>query len=233
MVKSIRERLQGRTGRYLIRPMQRFLLSALTAGAASWLSGCAGGRADRAPQDLRGYVLEKPLAKPAFKLTATDGTSFDFRPSTDGLLTLVFVGYTNCPDVCPVHMSNLGAVLPELDPQVAARIKVVFITTDPRRDTPAAIRTWLDHFSRGFIGLTGDSSAIAGVEAALQLPPAVIEKAKAADTAYTVGHSALVVAFTPDNLAHVVYPYGTRQEDWAHDLPILVQRSWGRGGGGK
>jgi protein SCO1/2 len=172
-------------------------------------------------------LLGEPLAKPAFTLTATDGAAFDFRRTTDGFVTLVFLGYTNCPDVCPVHMSNLGAVLPELDPQVTARIKVVFITTDPRRDTPAVIRTWLDHFSHGFVGLTGDSSAIAKVQVALQLPPAVIEKATAADTGYSVGHSAAVVAFTPDNRAHVVYPYGTRQEDWAHDLPVLVRGPWG------
>lgn len=214
-------------GRYLTAPMPRSALLTLTAAVG--LGACAGGGTERGPQDLRGYVLEQPLAKPGFTLTATDGAPFDFRPATDGFVTLVFFGYTNCPDICPVHMSNLGAVLPELDPQVAARIKVVFITTDPRRDTPAVIRTWLDHFSRGFIGLAGDSSAIARVQTALQLPPAVIEKATAADTGYTVGHSALVIAFTPDNRAHLVYPYGTRQEDWAHDLPMLVQGSWGGG----
>lgn len=209
--------------------MHRLLHLTLATAAAWGLSACAGGRADRAPQALRGYVLEQPLAKPRFTLTATDGAPFDFRPATDGFVTLVFFGYTHCPDVCPVHLSNLGAVLPQLDPQVAARIKVVFITTDPRRDTPAVLRAWLDHMGRGFIGLTGDSSAIAGAQTALQLPPAVIEKATAADTAYTVGHSALVVAFSADNLGHVVYPYGTRQEDWAHDLPALVRGSWGGG----
>jgi protein SCO1/2 len=123
-------------------------------------------------------------------------------------------------------MANLGSVLPQLDPETAARIKVVFVTTDPRRDTPAVLRAWLDHFSQGFIGLTGDSSAIANAQAALHLPPAVIEKGTAADTGYSVGHSAAVVAFTPDNLAHVIYPYGTRQEDWAHDLPMLARGPW-------
>lgn len=208
--------------------MSRSLLTlflACTAGAA--LSGCAAGRADRSPEDLRGYVLGEPLAKPEFTLTSTDGTPFDFRKATDGFVTLVFFGYTNCPDVCPLHLSNLGTVLPELDPRIAERIKVVFVTTDPRRDTPAVLRAWLDHFSTDFNGLTGDSSAIAGVQGALKLAPAVIEKATAADTGYTVGHSALVVAFTPDNQAHVVYPYGTRQEDWAHDLPALVHEGWG------
>jgi protein SCO1/2 len=209
--------------------MRRSPLYLLAAAVACGGCACAGNRGDRAAQDLRGYVLDQPLAKPGFTLTATDGKPFDFRPATDGFLTLVFFGYTNCPDICPVHMSNLGAVLPELDPQVAARIKVVFVTTDPRRDTPAVIRTWLDHFSRGFIGLTGDSTVIAGAQTALQLPPAVVEQATAADTGYTVGHSALVIAFTPDNRAHVVYPYGTRQEDWAHDLPKLAQGRWGGG----
>jgi protein SCO1/2 len=200
----------------------------MVRGAILLALGAAGCRpADRVPGDLRGVLLGEPLAKPAFTLTATDGTPFDFRQGTDGFVTLLFFGYTNCPDVCPVHMANLGAVLPQLDPQVTARIKVVFVTTDPRRDTPPVIRAWLDHFSRGFIGLTGDSSAIAKAQAALRLPPTVIEKAAPADSAYSVGHAAAVVAFTPDNRAHVVYPYGTRQEDWAHDLPMLVRGPWG------
>ncbi len=210
--------------------MSRPLLTLLQAcTAAGVLSACAAGKADRSPGDLRGFVLDQPLAKPEFTLTATDGTPFDFRKATEGFVTLVFFGYTNCPDVCPVHMSNLGAVLPELDPRVSERIKVVFVTTDPRRDTPAVLRAWLDHFSTGFIGLTGDSSAIAAVQGALQLAPAVIERAAPRDTGYAVGHSALVVAFTADNQAHVVYPYGTRQEDWAHDLPALVREGWGGG----
>lgn len=199
------------------------MLLAGTTGLA--LAACAG--ADRSPRDLRGDQLPAPLAKPEFTLTATDGTPFDFRKATDGFVTLLFFGYTNCPDVCPVHMSNLGAVLPQLDPRVATRVKVVFVTTDPRRDTPAVIRTWLDHFSQGFIGLTGDSSVIATAEAALGLPTSVIEKATPADTGYSVGHAAAVVAFTPDNRAHVIYPHGTRQEDWAHDLPVLVRGPWG------
>jgi protein SCO1/2 len=200
----------------------------MVRGAVLLALGAAGCRtADRVPGDMRGVLLGEPLAKPGFTLTATDGTAFDFRQRTDGFVTLLFFGYTHCPDVCPVHMANLGAVLPQLDPQVAARVRVVFVTTDPRRDTPAALRTWLDHFSRGFVGLTGDSSAIATAEAALRLPPAVIEKAAAPDTAYFVGHSAAVVAFTADNRAHVIYPYGIRQEDWAHDLPLLVRGPWG------
>ncbi len=208
--------------------MNRWLHPVLVFAGAVALTGC-GRVGERSPEDLAGYLLEKPLAKPDFVLTGTDGRPFHFRRQTDGYLTLVFFGYTNCPDVCPLHMASLGAVIPALDPAVARRVKVVFVSTDPRRDLAGVLRAWLDHFDRDFIGLTGDSTVIAKVEGALQLAPAVIERAAAGDTGYTVGHSALVVAFTPDNLAHVVYPYGTRQEDWAHDIPKLVE--WGAGAG--
>lgn len=173
-------------------------------------------------------MLAEPLPKPDIALTATDGSPFPLRAATDGFVTLIFFGFTHCPNVCPVTMANLGAVLATLEPAVAQRVKVLFITVDPRRDTPDVLRAWLDHFSPNIVGLTGDSAAVAQAQVALKLAPAVIEKKSPADTAYSVGHSALVVAFTPDNLAHVVYPFGTRQEDWAHDLPELVRGAWSR-----
>ena len=201
-----------------------FLAAATVSGS---LTGCGLGAGNREPEDLRGFLLGEPLAKPEIMLTATDGTPLNLREATDGFVTLVFFGYTNCPDICPVHMANLGSVVASLDPRIAERIKVVFVTTDPRRDTPAALREWLDHFSRRFIGLTGDSVTIARAQQSLQLAPAVMEKAVAGVPGYTVGHSSLVVAFTADNEAHVVYPFGIRQEDWAHDLPELVRNGWG------
>ena len=212
--------------------MSRAWFHLLMAGVTSLgLSGCVQRAASREPEDLRGYLLEDPLPKPEVTLTGTDGTPFDLRRATDGFVTLVFFGYTHCPDVCPVHMSNLGSVLAGLDPRVAERIKVLFVTTDPRRYTPQVLRVWLDRFSRSFVGLMGDSATVARAQESLQLAPAVIEKAARADSGYGVGHSSLVVTFTADNLAHVVYPFGTRQEDWAHDLPELVRRGWGAGAG--
>jgi protein SCO1/2 len=208
--------------------MSRSILALLAAGTVGGsMAGCGPRAENREPDDLRGFLLGQPLAKPEVTLTSTDGTPLNLREATDGFVTLVFFGYTNCPDICPVHMANLGNVVASLDPRIAERIKVVFVTTDPRRDTPAVLREWLDHFSRRFIGLTGDSVTIARAQESLQLAPAVVEQAVAGALAYTVGHSSLVVAFTADNQAHVVYPFGIRQEDWAHDLPELVRNGWG------
>src|SRR5579864_8135641 len=109
------------------------------------------GRSDT----YRGGVVTPPLPKPKFVLTDTSGAAFDFRQSTDGYVTLLFFGYTNCPDQCPMHMADLGAALKKLPADIADRVKLVFVTTDPTRDSADVVRRWLDLFDRRFIGLTG------------------------------------------------------------------------------
>lgn len=190
------------------------------------LTACARGPADRAVErgrEYRGRLLTSPWEKPALTLTDTDGREFDLRTRTQGYLTLVFFGYTYCPDICPVHMANLGAVLGEMTPSVRRRIKVVFVTTDPARDTPERLRSWLDHFDPEFIGLRGSFDEINRMQTTMGLPPAQRGEPDSLTGNYLVGHAASVVAFTPDGLAHVVYPFGTRQADWAHDLPKLLE----------
>jgi len=189
---------------------------------AATATGC-GGQGARSGDQLWGAVLDHPLPKPEFVLTTTAGEPYDFRRETAGYVTLLFFGYTHCPDICPVHMANIAAVLPKLPPRVADRVKVVMVTVDPARDTPQRLRAWLDNFSRDFVGLTGSDSAIAAVQRSLGLPPAVRE---GSGQDYSMGHVASVLAFTADDSAHVVYPSGVRQVDWAHDLPLLVAQKW-------
>ncbi len=169
-----------------------------------------------------GTVLPEPMAKEDFVLTATDGTPFDFRKETDGYLTFLFFGYTHCPDVCPVHMANLGAVLERLDPVSASKIKVVFVSTDPERDSLERIRSWLDRFDRSFIGLRGDIGTVNRIQESFGIPKSIKGKTDQRGE-YQVGHAAYVVAFTADNQGRVLYPFGTRQSDWAHDIPLLLE----------
>jgi protein SCO1 len=173
---------------------------------------------------LKGRVLDQPISKIDFTLPSADGRSFAFRKETEGYVTLLFFGYTYCPDVCPVHMANLASVLRKLPPEQAAQIKVVFVTTDPERDTPERLRTWLGYFDRRFVGLVGSLEQVNEIQHRLGLGAAYRE-VESSDGAYGVAHAAQVIAFTRDNLAHVVYPFGTRQSDWAHDLPKLVTTS--------
>lgn len=169
--------------------------------------------------------IEMKPAKPKidFTLTATDGTPFSFREETDGRVTLLFFGYTSCPDVCPVHMANIAESLDRLPPGERERVRVVFVSTDPARDTPERIASWLAHFDSSFIGVRGDLAEVNRIEQQYGLAPSVAGPESDSDTAYAVGHAAQILAFTPDDSLRVVYPFGTRQQDWAKDLPRLIR----------
>jgi SCO1/SenC len=123
-------------------------------------------------------------------------------------------------DECPLEMANIASALRKVPADVAEQIKVVFVTTDPARDSAAVLRSWLDNFDERFIGLTGTEAAL---EAA-GIPPAT--KAALANGGYEVGYAAFVFAYSKDNLAHLIYPVGVTDEDWAHDLPHLVREGW-------
>jgi protein SCO1/2 len=194
-----------------------------TALALLPVSGCSSDAPPR-PDEMRGVTYPEPLQKPDFTLTTTTGVSFDFRKETEGFVTLLFFGYTYCPDVCPVHMANIAQVLKTLPPQISNRVKVVMVTVDPTRDTPERFGTWLHNFDPSFIGLIGSLEVVNKIQGSLQLPPASVYTDEQGN--YTVGHSARVTAFTTDDRAHLGYPFGTRQSDWAHDIPLLVNASW-------
>lgn len=173
----------------------------------------------------RGGLVSPPLPKPKFTLTDTSGTHFNFAANTEGYVTLLFFGYTHCPDVCPLQMSIIAQAFRQVPPAIANQFKVVFVTTDPERDSPQRLREWLDHFDKRFIGLTGSDAAIEAAQIAANLSPAK-KSAVRADGAYEVGHAAFVFAYTRDNLAHVIYPGGVKEDDWVHDLPYLAKETW-------
>jgi protein SCO1/2 len=205
---------------------QRGLARSAGLGAAACLIAAAActPRGEQDASDYHGSVMSQPVAKVDFTLIDTDGQPFHFLAETEGYVTLVFFGYTHCPDVCPIHMANIAAVLKDFPFDLRQQFKVIFVTTDPERDTLEHMREWLDAFDPSFIGLWGTVDEVNAVAAAMWLPPAV--RVNAEDGSYEVGHSANVVAFTRDNRAHVRYPFGTRQADWAHDLPKLAAETW-------
>lgn len=173
----------------------------------------------------RGGMVSPPLPKPKFTLTDTSSAPFDFASKTRGYTTLLFFGYTNCPDMCPMQMHVIAQALKAVPPAIAKQFKVVFVTTDPARDTPAVLRNYLDHFDKNFIGLTGDQSAIDAAQIAANITPAT-KSAVRPGGSYDVGHAAFVLAYTKDDLAHVIYPVGVEQADLAHDLKLLANETW-------
>lgn len=201
-----------------LRRAGRVALAAVLLGACA--RGADSDSAADAESAFRGVTLPTPMARPTFSLTSTDGRPFDFARETGGTLTLLTFGYTHCPDVCPVHLANLAAVLRDLSAEDRARVRVVFVSVDPGRDSAAVIRRFLDQFDREFIGLRGTADEVNTIQMALNLPPATVTTNSAGQI--EVGHASQVIAFTPDDSAHVIYPFGTRQGDWAHDVPQLL-----------
>jgi protein SCO1 len=205
-----------------------FVLACVRSAPLTAVSGPARvpepPRAQHSAAAYLGGLVNPPLPKPKFTLTDTAGVPFDFWAKTHGYVTLLFFGYTRCPDECPLHMANVAMGLKKLPMEVRNQVKLVFVTTDPERDSPHILRFWLDRFDERFIGLTGSDAAIEAAQRAAELPPAK-RTARAGDD-YSVGHANVVLAYSKDNLAHLMYPGGVTRQDWAHDLPQLVNETW-------
>jgi protein SCO1/2 len=193
----------------------RLRLTALVTALVIVVAGCAG---DLSTGDLQGVVIEEPTPKPAFTLTDTSGDLYEFATETEGRLTLLYFGYLNCPDICPVHLAQIAEVF-DRDPEIARETEVVFVSVDPDRDSPGEIREVLDKFDVDFTGLTGTREELAVAQTAAGVPEAVLV-GEGED--YTVDHAGWVIAYGPDGLNHAIYPFGVRQSEWANDLEILV-----------
>ncbi|WP_433190380.1 SCO family protein [Actinoallomurus sp. CA-150999] len=196
------------------------------------LAACGTGTGtDRPPvkisaptSDLHGTRIGTPLREPDLTLTGTTGRPVNLIKATQGKLTLVYFGYTHCPDVCPTTMADLAGALRLLTPEQRARIAVVFITTDPWRDTPKVIKAWLASFNPSFIGLTGDYTKIQTAAKSLGI---ALERPSSMSGEYEVTHGAQVLPFGGDHRAHVIYTAGVSAKEFAADLPKLLQEDDG------
>jgi len=208
---------------------------------ASWLVVCVLGAlvacepsadvgspsaAERTAQrlGLSARPLSAPLPRPDFSLTDTDGNRFDFRGATSGRLTLLFFGYTHCPDICPGHLTSLAAGLRALPPELREQVLVVFVGVDAERDTRERVRGWLDHFDPRFVGLTGTEAELAAAQRAALVPTASIEDRW--EGGYSVAHASWILVYTPDDQAHLRYGFGTTATQWSHDLERLAREGW-------
>ncbi|MBA4180905.1 MAG: SCO family protein [Anaerolinea sp.] len=218
----------SRTRRFAAIAAVFVALVAVAAGA------CAGG-GDKGPSPdagmtalaespFRGGRVDPPYPKPAVVLTDTTGNPFDLRKETEGFITLFYIGYTHCPDICPTHMHDIAKVLKESDPAVAAKMKVVFVTADPERDTPQVLGDWLHFFNPAFIGLVPTKEQLKALLEELDMPQTVYTNIGGGN--YTASHAAYVIAYTPDNQGRLAYPYGFTIEDWRHDLNKLAFIGW-------
>jgi protein SCO1/2 len=164
-----------------------------------------------------GVRLDEPYAVPALDLTDTDGKPFDL--AAQDRRTLVFFGYTNCPDICQVVMSTIASALPKLPEADQERLQVAFVTTDPARDTRSALRTYLDRFDPDFVGVTGPLEKINALGKTMDI---FIKKGrKLPSGGYEVDHSTVVVSVRGGE-GDLVWTGATSPAEMAEDLEQIL-----------
>ena len=170
--------------------------AAAALGVAAWLY--VDTRANR-PPEIQGYVLAEPRALPAVELVDERGAPFraaDFA----GHWSLLYFGYTYCPDVCPLTLVELARLKPLLETK---RVEYYFVSVDPRRDTPARLREYVAYFDPELHGLTGSPQELAELAAAAETVFDVPEGEDADN--YLVSHSSNVVLLDPRARVHAVF----------------------------
>ncbi|MDT4894331.1 MAG: hypothetical protein QOE97_3366 [Pseudonocardiales bacterium] len=207
--------------------MIRRLLAVLLLVAA--VAGCSSSKPSSKPSELvgqsgsangyQGLGLEPAQPRPSFTLTDVTGQQFSFSQRTAGHPTLVYFGYTNCPDVCPTTMFDISAALHTLPDALQKETYVVFISTDVKRDTGPVIQKWLANFQSGttatFVGLRGTQPEIDAAQTAAHIQ-------LAQDDGQT--HSAQVLLYGTDDYARVTFLQSTNeQQQIAHDLPMVAK----------
>ena len=167
-------------------------LAVVFAGVVVALGAC--GPVARTPRE--------PSVGGPFSLVNQDGGRVD-QQILLGHWTLVFFGYTYCPDVCPTTLTTLGAAMDKLGP-AAGGLRVIFITVDPQRDTPAQLKTYLSSpsFPKGTVGLTGSPAEIAAAAGAYRVYYRKAEEGPG----YSVDHTSVVYLMDPQG--HFARPLG-------------------------
>ena len=194
---------------------RRRILGLALASAA--LAGCdkllPGSRTPFNGVDVTGSDLG-----PDFRLTDHNGrerTLADFR----GKVVAMFFGYTHCPDVCPTTLSDFANALKALGAE-GQRVQVLFVTVDPKRDTPELLKAYVPAFNPTFLGLHGDAAATAKVTRDFKIYAA--ERPGKTPESYTVDHSAQTLVFDTTGRLRLMLAYGTPGDKIAADLKILL-----------
>jgi protein SCO1/2 len=172
------------------------------------------------PYTLRGSVIEPPAPAPEIALTTSTGKSFTLDQDR-GQITLVFFGYTSCPDVCPATLSQLRQVMTGLGGQQNA-VKVLLVTVDPKRDTPESLGRYLSVFGANFTGLSGSQEQLEAVWKSYGVYRAIRPLSDNPDN-YTVDHSARLYLIDRQGRLRLTYAYGTSSDDILQDIKYLLK----------
>ncbi len=192
----------------------RFLMALALAAA---LSGCVRS----ASPSFKAIDITGAEYAQGFDLPDASGqrrTLADFK----GKVTLVFFGFTQCPDVCPTTLLEIAEVQKALGAG-GERVQGVFVTIDPERDTPEVLKAYVDNFGAGFVALRGTMEETAAVAKAFKVYYAKVPGQTAGS--YTMDHTAGAYVFDANGKVRLFTRYGSGAEALKHDLQLLLTES--------
>ncbi len=173
--------------------------------------------------EYRGVVIDPPVVAADFSLPDQNGGTFRLSEQR-GKIVLIFFGYTHCPDICPITLSEFKRIKAALGKQ-AEQLVFVFITVDPERDTPQRLREYLLNFDPAFVGLSGSAEDLEQVYRAYGVYRQKQEVGSAGG--YLVDHSTRIYLIDAQGNWRLNYPYGTPPEDIVSDIRLLFKRVQG------
>jgi protein SCO1/2 len=198
------------------------VIRAHVAGVATLIAltaGCGGGSGAR---ELSGYTLDPAPQVGDLSLpdAAADGVAMSLRASPGGLL-LVFFGYTNCPDVCPLTVSEIRSALGEIDHPESVRVAMV--TIDPNRDTPETLTNFVRSFvPNGHALRTTDDTVLRSIADRFGVSYSVTT---ADDGSVEVAHSGSVFVVDDTGEVRLVWTFGTTAQDMSADMSLLLDHA--------
>jgi protein SCO1/2 len=172
----------------------------------------------RLPYTFRGSLIDPPVPAADFELTDQNGQIFRLSEQK-GQIVLLFFGYTHCPDVCPLTLSDFKQIKSDLRDQ-ADRVRFVFVTVDPDRDTIEVLGKYMLNFDPDFIGLTADRAILEGVWKDYGVYQAKQEVGSAAG--YLVDHTARTYLIDQQGNWRLTYPFEMEYADISKDILYLL-----------
>jgi protein SCO1/2 len=170
------------------------------------------------PQLQSATVLPNSLELPEFLLQDQDGNAFT-RTSLEGHYSLIFFGFTNCPDICPATLQQLAVVRQKLQKSGSELPDIVFITVDPQRDTPEVVRQYVGYFGDGFYGATGDLDELRKLTGKIGI---YFEYAEGEGDNYNVNHSVVVAVINEEAEVRAVFSAPHDIDLMVNDLQIIM-----------
>jgi protein SCO1/2 len=161
-----------------------------------------------------GVAIDPPRAMPAFTFVRANGARVSTAPAP-GQYTVLFFGYTHCPDVCPTTMADWTRVKAQLGAK-AAQVRFILVSVDPERDTPAVVEAYTRRFDPQFIGLAGTPAETAAILQAYGI--AATPEMSADHAIHLVSHSSQVHLLDDGGQLIALYPSGTPWQALATDL---------------